>query len=614
LAPGTGYRVGDPVIFDETVTDGFGAVARVSQVSPDNVLNVDNTIIGDSQNVRVIDFYPPEADTINNVRIIDYLNFEIVELGGILAIEVIEGGENYDILPDAFVGQQVPNLNLPPGVDAQVQPRSDSEGVIQRIDVVDPGAGYIEHPLWPQADLTQSGDGTAVANVNVGGGPFKTLGYWLNDDGHLSSKKFLQDGDFYQYYSYQLKVDLSLNTYRDIVKEIVHPAGMKMFGLVAIETPIDTRARIPGEELPLHFTEYRIDIHPLMETPVEYELEKGYSKVIKPAPFKVIQFPIFIFPYEDEIINGYDHIVLEDFDGFTQEKSDFNRQAVVNIFGPPPSVAYTRVTIGKTGSLGTQGLYTYSWDGNDWTALGNPFTPFTTGGGSIATIGPDRIVRAGDFSKNLQTAEFDGTDWIQVGNTFNLGSANGIAIGRLDENRIAIYRNGDNALRCFEWDGTDWSQIGNDLVIGSGFGADICNLTTDVVAVIHQGSLRTYSWDGTNFTQVGNSLLFGVVGFNTDKITRLDNSNIALLSPNSGTLTKYSWDGNDWVAVGASLGGFTSAFTTLMSLDADNVAYINALDDKLGTYNFNGATWSLVGNELTLTPPGGITEPYGTGF
>lgn len=318
-SPGTGYRVGDPIIFDESETAGFGAIARVSAVTPDETIFVDFEIIGPHQNVVL--------STVENIRIIDYGDFRFVDLGGVVSIDVIDGGQNYDVLPGTTVGQQTPSLGIPPGEGAVVFPSSDNAGAIAEIDVLNPGVGYIEDPLWPQADLTQLGNGEATADVTVSGGPFISEGFYRNFDGHISSIKYLQDGDFYQIYSYVLKVDETINRYRDIVKQVLHPAGMKLFGLVDIELFAESKVKLPAEEA--WFT--CVQIENLQFVGATYITEHAYNKQVKPRRVIRLQAPILIFDYKDEIIGGYDTVVLQDFVGFTQEKTNFNRQAEVTI-------------------------------------------------------------------------------------------------------------------------------------------------------------------------------------------------------------------------------------------------------------------------------------------
>ena len=100
-------------------------------------------------------------------------------------------------------------------------------GAIETITITNRGQGYT---FIPTINLTQSGDGTAKANATVIEGVFTYPGRYLNDDGHLSSYNFLEDRDYYQPYSYVVRVGESISKYRKALKDLIHPAGMKLFG------------------------------------------------------------------------------------------------------------------------------------------------------------------------------------------------------------------------------------------------------------------------------------------------------------------------------------------------------------------------------------------------
>lgn len=91
-------------------------------------------------------------------------------------------------------------------------------------------------------DFSNYGSGDALATLNVG-----TLGnypgYWLNDDGKTSSTKYIQDNKYYQDFSYVIRSGISSDKWMDIVKKIIHPAGLALFGEVAIESNllVDTK-------------------------------------------------------------------------------------------------------------------------------------------------------------------------------------------------------------------------------------------------------------------------------------------------------------------------------------------------------------------------------------
>lgn len=100
-------------------------------------------------------------------------------------------------------------------------------GTIERITITNRGSGYTD---IPSINLTQSGDGTATANATIVEGVFSYPGRWLNDDGHISSANYLQNRDYYQQYSYVIRSGVSTAKYKKALKDLIHPAGMKMFG------------------------------------------------------------------------------------------------------------------------------------------------------------------------------------------------------------------------------------------------------------------------------------------------------------------------------------------------------------------------------------------------
>lgn len=60
----------------------------------------------------------------------------------------------------------------------------------------------------------------------------RDLGEYLNNDGFLSSNKYLQDNYYYQEYSYVLKSNKSTSEYKDHIQNLIHPTGTLMFGQV----------------------------------------------------------------------------------------------------------------------------------------------------------------------------------------------------------------------------------------------------------------------------------------------------------------------------------------------------------------------------------------------
>ena len=112
------------------------------------------------------------------------------------------------------------------GSGAVLQTANSSIGAIERIIITSRGTNYEDASV----DLTGYGDGNANANASIITGVYTYPGRFLNDDGMLSSYNFLENRDYYQNFSYVIKIKKDINKYRSAAMALIHPAGMKMFG------------------------------------------------------------------------------------------------------------------------------------------------------------------------------------------------------------------------------------------------------------------------------------------------------------------------------------------------------------------------------------------------
>lgn len=208
--PGFGYTIGDVIAFTNVLGGvGEGALAEVYNV---------NT-----------------SGSITEVK------FKEVE-------GYIIGGSGYDInfLPTANVisgtgSNGVIEVKSILGTGATFQAKANKVGGIRSLVIRSRGAGYED----AYADLTANGDGNAVVSVSVVSGDifgvYAYPGRWLGDDGQISSANYLQNRDYYQTFSYVIKTDTSIEKYRKVVKDLVHPAGTTLFGEhLTVDQPANT--------------------------------------------------------------------------------------------------------------------------------------------------------------------------------------------------------------------------------------------------------------------------------------------------------------------------------------------------------------------------------------
>jgi hypothetical protein len=72
----------------------------------------------------------------------------------------------------------------------------------------------------------------------------KYPGYFATNNGFLSDSIFIQDSEFYQAFSYVIRLDERLNDYKSAVKTMLHPAGVELFGEFDVTTKVDLALEI----------------------------------------------------------------------------------------------------------------------------------------------------------------------------------------------------------------------------------------------------------------------------------------------------------------------------------------------------------------------------------
>ena len=292
---GTGYEIGDDIVFNDTDTGGGSARAKVSVVN--GGFTPESGVETDSESHIVL-----EDET---VRGDPYTGNKIVQESGsgsndITDIRIIDSGSNYQSLPIVTVD----DTN---GSNASIFTYGDEIGKVQLLNIVESGA---EHQLSPSpptialrskllllnrsgnfvagetvtgvapdstvetgtvidldtdrniltlsggnfqidSTITSTGGGSATvkimnqatATTTIGSTTF-TSGSFLNEDGHLSETTMkIQDSLYYQDFSYVIKVGRSINDWRDSFKQTMHTGGFYFTGQVNITSRIDAQLR-----------------------------------------------------------------------------------------------------------------------------------------------------------------------------------------------------------------------------------------------------------------------------------------------------------------------------------------------------------------------------------
>lgn len=123
-----------------------------------------------------------------------------------------------------------------------------SQGRISAAEIRNSGFGYVDEEEVYLVDEGGTKHAKAVLRANSQG---ITAGFWGSQNSHLNgyvktiatdgvdeyydSKMRIQDSDYYQEYSYEIKSTVDINRYEKVLQDTMHLAGTKMFGNFAYQ-------------------------------------------------------------------------------------------------------------------------------------------------------------------------------------------------------------------------------------------------------------------------------------------------------------------------------------------------------------------------------------------
>lgn len=299
--PGYNYVVGDEIEFNNVDKSwGLGAFAEVTEVTANGAIkqvefvpakisgtaNVSNTsvivtgkgtlfkkelIVGNQIRINGENKYVTNISSNTSLNV----NSTFSQTANNKPIRLFDvfllGGQGYEqnSLPTANVisttgssAQIIVNTILGDGEEFKIYPSNTVYGQILEISVTDPGKSIIS---LPSIDLTQGGDGNAIATSNLEFSYQTYPGRWINSDGILSSSAIkLQDKDYYHKYSYVVSSFIQFVKYKDIIKSLLHPAGLQIYAKYNLinEIPssnLDEELPDPGLDERLHVFDLNMD-------------------------------------------------------------------------------------------------------------------------------------------------------------------------------------------------------------------------------------------------------------------------------------------------------------------------------------------------------------------
>jgi len=216
--PGAGFKIGD--ILPLTSGTGVSAKVKVTRVtSTGGIRNAQFISYGYGYETTFYNFFTSQAGLPEKSA------FEFDAPGG--AITISESTQGFSETGTIFR----PSYS----VDYFLQ---DYEGVVLRNfnTNTSTNSGEIDNLGTISVSVGASTDTTLLIEL---GGLAKYPGYYETNDGFLSDDIFLQNEQYYQPFTYVLKIDERLKDYKNVVLDLVHPAGAKLLGELTLINDFD---------------------------------------------------------------------------------------------------------------------------------------------------------------------------------------------------------------------------------------------------------------------------------------------------------------------------------------------------------------------------------------
>lgn len=265
---GYGYALDTPITINYlTASSGMGANFKIKSLANTQVFNYNTNFINSSD--------APDGNSFTNTLLSasDYgasmffanvnstlsaaLSFENITIGSIASLGAVTSGDhNYNgsVQPTVFekrihgYGIRDSNGNTWGNNAIITGNLSYSNGVINSVELLSSGFGYNtpgkQVLFYNESDQTKNAD--LILTTNAIG--YET-GFWVDDKSLLNSDQYITDSDYYQDFSYEIQMEKSLDKYINVLKQLMHPTGTRVFGKPVITDSKQTQETIQVETL-----------------------------------------------------------------------------------------------------------------------------------------------------------------------------------------------------------------------------------------------------------------------------------------------------------------------------------------------------------------------------
>jgi hypothetical protein len=266
---------GSGTLFDSQLN--VGDIVRIPGVA--NTMRV-HTVVSNTQfvsvftpfqNVSGANVYVKFAGANIGSTLSTALTFSSSELYSVNTITINNPGTGYNLtLPTIrVVDDTIASLLIPDGYgnvygNNAVIVANTAPGEIKKIKINTPGSNFARYDEATIVNETQGNNyiTTSLASSNTSGSGITTYlrrqqtyaarglpipsgtvqfpGRYIDTKGFLSWNNRLQDNEYYQEFSYVIRVEELLTKYKEVVKTLLHPAGTKMFGDYNIRSTVNS--------------------------------------------------------------------------------------------------------------------------------------------------------------------------------------------------------------------------------------------------------------------------------------------------------------------------------------------------------------------------------------
>jgi hypothetical protein len=245
---GYGYAVNsDVTVVYGTASQGTGATFKVGSISNTVNFTYNINIIGDYSSTALnAGNYGTGLKNASLGSVIDNaLTNATIPIGTIASLSGVTSGDhkyNGSVVPTVFE-RRVAGYGFMRsdgtiwGNNAIITGKlAVGNGVINSVRLLSSGFGYNtqgEELLFTNEANTQL---TSTMQVQLGAIGLEE-GTWVDNSGLLNSDKYITDSNYYQDFSYEIQLEKSLDKYINVLKQVMHPVGNRVFGKPVI---IDT--------------------------------------------------------------------------------------------------------------------------------------------------------------------------------------------------------------------------------------------------------------------------------------------------------------------------------------------------------------------------------------